>query len=499
MGKACRVKQSTKSSKRRKFHGNRHTRSETVLPPLVSEIENNEILQIDTDNATVDESGESSSVSYRKIQDLISSTPKESDNKICGYRIIDVDILSDIINNVCCQNCKMPGLRLLERFSKKKGLSSFLYILCPLCKNTTEFYTSKQCGSTQSFDVNRRIVYTMGACGQGYAGIEKFTTFMNMPKPMTQNNYDKIARIVSNSAKVVAQDSMADAAQEINSGKSGCIDTGVSVEGSWQRRGYSSLNGVVTAISMDTGKILDCEPMSRSCKACNLKEKLKKMDPLAFDVWKASHDCTLNYCGSAPGMEVTGAKRIFSRSIEKSNLRYVNFYGDGDGKSFASIKDIYEGITVRKLECVGHVQKRVGTRLRNLKKKVKGLGGKGKLTNSIIDRLQNYYGIAVRSNSNDLNGMTKAICATLFHVASSSKNNWHDHCPDGSNSWCRYKQDKANSTSTYKPGPGLPQEVIGEVKPIYIQQFYLSSPELLEKCLHCKTQNQNECFNICDT
>ena len=82
---------------------------------------------------------------------------------------------------------------------------------------------------------------------------------------------------------------------------------------------------------------------------------------------------------------------------------------------------------IRKLECVGHVQKRVGTRLRNLKKIVKNLGGRGKLTNKTIDRLQNYYGIAVRSNSGNLIGMKKAIHDTLFHVASSKKNNWHDH------------------------------------------------------------------------
>jgi len=29
--------------------------------------------------------------------------------------------------------------------------------------------------------------------------------------------------------------------------------------------------------------------------------------------------------------------------------------------------------------------------LRSLKKREKGIGGKGKLTNSIIDRLENYY------------------------------------------------------------------------------------------------------------
>ena len=50
-----------------------------------------------------------------------------------------------------------------------------------------------------------------------------------------------------------------------------------------------------------------------------------------------------------------------------------------------------------KKECVGHVQKRVGTNLRNLKKEHKRIGGKGKLTNSAIDKLQNYYGIAIRA------------------------------------------------------------------------------------------------------
>ena len=29
----------------------------------------------------------------------------------------------------------------------------------------------------------------------------------------------------------------------------------------WQRRGFSSLNGCVTAIGMDTGKILEVEPL----------------------------------------------------------------------------------------------------------------------------------------------------------------------------------------------------------------------------------------------
>jgi len=59
--------------------------------------------------------------------------------------------------------------------------------------------------------------------------------------------------------------------------------------------------------------------------------------------------------------------------------------------------------------CTGHVQKRVGNRLRKLKKNVKGLSGKGKLTESMIDRMQNYYGIAIRGSKGDIVNMKKSI------------------------------------------------------------------------------------------
>ena len=107
-------------------------------------------------------------------------------------------------------------------------------------------------------------------------------------------------------------------------------------------------------------------------------------------------------------------------SVEKHNLRYTEFYGDGDSKSFTRVKGVYEddGIEMEKKECIGHVQKRVGTALRKLKRENPGVGGKGKLTDSQIDKLQNYYGIAIRSNVGNLAGMKKAIHASLMHCAS---------------------------------------------------------------------------------
>ena len=57
-------------------------------------------------------------------------------------------------------------------------------------------------------------------------------------------------------------------------------------------------------------------------------------------------------------------------------------------------------------------------------------------------------GIAIRQNVNAIDGMMNAVHAALFHVASSAKNNWHDHCPAGVSTWCRYNFDRENLTST---------------------------------------------------
>ena len=102
-------------------------------------------------------------------------------------------------------------------------------------------------------------------------------------------------------------------------------------------------------------------------------------------------------------METEGIKRIFARSETTRQLQYTEYFGDGDSKAYSEIEHVYDNVQVEKKECVCHVQKRVGTALRKLKKENKGIGGQGKLTDSLIDKIQNYYGIAIRSNCGDLN------------------------------------------------------------------------------------------------
>ena len=246
----------------------------------------------------------------------------------------------------------------------------------------------------------------MRRIGKGHAGASKFCSVMNMPSPLTAKSFRRSSRAISTQVKTAAKSCMKSAAKEVyaknrnvnNSNDSVPVNCGISCDGTWQRRGHSSLNGCVTVISMDTGKVLDVEALTNHCKECKLHEKLDRNSE-EYKKWKAKHtNCKANYKGSAPAMEPEGASRMFKRSVEENNLQYTDFYGDGDSKSFSEVKNIYPGIEVQKRECIGHVQKRVGTALRKLKKDNPGPGGKGKLTNAMIDKLQNYYGIAVRSN-----------------------------------------------------------------------------------------------------
>ena len=236
----------------------------------------------------------------------------------------------------------------------------------------------------------------MRTIGQGYSGLEIFTSLMNLPKLVTVNNYDKIINRLVKTTKALADIIMQGRCEElwVDSSSDAIKDVEVSLDGTWQHRGYSSLNGVVTVISIKNGKALDIEPMSRACEACVLKEPFKKTDPLAFEEWKTSHVCKLNHSGSAGNMEPVGAKRIWERSLQKNKSWYTSFYDDSDSKSYAAIKNTYPGITVQKLECVGNAQKRVGFRLRNLKNKKKIFRGKESWPIIWLIGYKNYCGIS---------------------------------------------------------------------------------------------------------
>ena len=282
------------------------------------------------------------------------------------------------------------------------------------------------------------------------------------------------------------------------------LDTKVSGDGAWQKRGHSSLNGVVTLVG--NGKCIDYEVFSKKCKSCEAWEYKKATDIVGYNDWKAQHVCSMNHTGSAGAMEVVGMQKMFGRSVNLHGLRYTFYIGDGDTKSFDQIckSDPCTGHTITKGECVGHVQNRVGSRLRNVKSQYKGkklsdskgIGcGKGRLTNKVMNTLQNHYGMAIRQNTQNLFAMRNAVAAVLHHsTKNDNMDKRHQSCPRTADLWCKYQSDKITEKNTYVESITIDKAVSDVIAPIFSHKD-LGSEALLSKCLHRETQNVNESLN----
>ncbi|GFY19107.1 uncharacterized protein TNCV_3877951 [Trichonephila clavipes] len=298
---------------------------------------------------------------------------------------------------------------------------------------------------------------------------------MSLPNPVEQKSHDVINNKLSRVMKEVAEESMEMAAVEENSSSPDNLLT-VSGDGTWKTRGHSSLIGVCTVIGAETGKVLDREVLSSFCKECDSYKGVKF--GIKYNKWQRAHkiSCRKNYSCSAGKMEVDGMLKIFNRSEKLHNLKYSNYIGDGDTKTFNALsenKPYGDDYLIQKIECVGHVQKRMGTRLRKLilvysKKKLsdgKTIGGKERLTDSLTDKLAHYYGNAIRCNSTSVKEMRKAIWAVWGHSCSTDDEPMHWFCPTNPNTW------------------------------------YLSHPALLKKCLGEKFGlkiNRNVCVPLAE-
>ena len=90
--------------------------------------------------------------------------------------------------------------------------------------------------------------------------------------------------------------------------------------------------------------------------------------------------------------------------------------------------------------------------------------------------------------------MKKNVIAILNHsVKGKDFVKQHRFCPPGESSWCKWQQDQASGTATYKNDGCLPEMFLELLRPTFMT---LSETELLERCFRGKTQNRNECINL---
>ncbi|KAJ8879951.1 hypothetical protein PR048_020572, partial [Dryococelus australis] len=215
-------------------------------------------------------------------------------------------------------------------------------VLCANCHFSNSFYTSKKCKG-YLFESSVRFVYGMRAIGKA-------------------------------SVKTAAE-----VAVQLNDGDN---NIAVAFDGTWHKRGHTSENVVTTVTSVDSGKLLDFEVLTKHCFKRNLATE--------------EYNCDKNYEGTS-----RGGWRPQLLSEKDRNVCYTEFLGDGDSKAHKSV-----------------VEKNPRKKKRN------------KILNMLaidktIDQLQRCYGTAIRSNTNNPENMKKQFGLLILTKSGEFKS--HEH------------------------------------------------------------------------
>lgn len=450
------------------------------------------------------------SASEKKIGHFENERTRSGDGSVNGV-ICDIGALTAMVSGAVCPTCHTTELVVRDSASKRKGLSAFLELYCnnsecpesvlsaahssrrvvpeghPIGTSAERSYRSGS--SRDSFAVNVKVVVAARAIGIGHEQLSRFCAILGLPTPMHHKSFIAIGKKVHAAAVKAVQENLAKA-RIITKEKADGADVAVMYDGTWQKRGHKSHNGIGTAVSVDTGLCLDFEVLSNYCLACSRHKDLGTDE----EIWQAFHSpvCEKNTECSSHAMETEAALRIWRRTPSyETPLRLTKFLSDGDSKAYTAVAEakVYGELVVDKEECTNHVAKRLGTALRKLPTR---LPRGEKLKDGTIQKLQNYYRIAITTNRGDLLKMYRAIWASYFHSSSSNTAGSHRYCPEGATSWCKHRRAEALGEPTPDHTPILTKAQGLAVLPIYKR---LTDEKLLVRCLQGKTQNAAESLN----
>ena len=218
------------------------------------------------------------------------------------------------------------------------------------------------------------------ATGKGDSAMEQFSMIMGLPI-LSSSNYSAHINKLAEENKIIKEKVMEEAWEAVRQAHitvnpeligQEIIDIGVSYDGTWHKRGHTSLYGIGIVIDILTGIVIDFEILSKYCGVCTQKSKSLDKKSKEYKEWltkhKADGECDYNFTGSSNAMEVAAAEILWKRSVAKCKMRYTTVLSDGDAKTYKHLQDLSvygPGVSVEKEECINHVAKRLRTGLKN--------------------------------------------------------------------------------------------------------------------------------------
>lgn len=209
------------------------------------------------------------SSSKKKVGPSLDGYQSFLDEKDQCYDILSVQNLNLLLNKIAvCSDC---GHLLSVNVSHRLGLSAKITIECTNCCMNVSEYNDMRANHEKS-ELNTRLVYGFRCIGKGEESAKTLCGVLYLPSPPAFKYYSET---LHKAVKEVMVETFKKSVEETVVATEGRDRDGLCVafDGSWQRRGHRSLNGVVSAVGVNSCKVLDARIFSKHCRC---KNRLKK-------------------------------------------------------------------------------------------------------------------------------------------------------------------------------------------------------------------------------
>ncbi|XP_046586024.1 uncharacterized protein LOC124292686 [Neodiprion lecontei] len=257
-----------------------------------------------------------------------------------GYCILEfATVYSTISNTVICKECE-GDVSFAQ--SSYHGLG---FKIVQSCKCARQKVINSGPMLQHASEINRCFVFVIRLLGIYHEGVNLFCSLVDICSGISNSTYFALLENIRIASSAVCESvlSFAVSQEKTMNEEAGNVrdEFTVSGDGTWRKRGFSSLFGVSTLIGKYTGKVLDAMVMSSYSAACNMWKNKKNTEPLEYEMWYESHvdKCTINHTGSSGKMEISAIVQMFARSLVKNEVKYLTYIGDGDCKTCKGILD----------------------------------------------------------------------------------------------------------------------------------------------------------------
>lgn len=290
-----------KLRKQRKFYGNRWTKNsiqpestESSSTPSTSAIasptaSNTNVPLPATSTAGRTEAAQTPTASSSKLSTSMSAVELDTDStsgkeKHPDCFLVQSNIVLELLSQLASGKlfCSThPDAQMSISIAPVSGIVCSIDFHCSTCKVLLQRYVMSERDGSKRYALNTRLAFGATVAGGHRALAATVSAYLGMPPPVACNQWAVDIERFRRVTEEHANKSMCRAAREASVNGT---DITVSCDGTWQRRGFSSKNGIATVITHNgtdvtiPGKVVDVEVLTSHCHTCAVAAN-KKVDP----------------------------------------------------------------------------------------------------------------------------------------------------------------------------------------------------------------------------